>query len=172
MDPPFVKGKIAPFYQLDEYAFQSLCCDILGAEPKVATCAVYGKRGQAQFGVDLLAHRDGHDGIDVAQCKCYEQFSPGLVAAASDDFLNHWKEHWEERGVRRFILITACDIEDRKTVDAITDVSITLGNPDGSQSVYGFGKDVNQHENPIVDFVLNQHRGGTTTTGTVTISVT
>lgn len=121
MDPPFVKGKIAPFYQLDEYAFQSLCCDILGAEPKVATCAVYGKRGQAQFGVDLLAHRDGHDGIDVAQCKCYEQFSPGLVAAASDDFLNHWKEHWEERGVRRFILITACDIEDRKTVDAITE---------------------------------------------------
>ena len=54
-----------PFYELDEYTFQDLCCDLFARQPGIATCNVYGKRGQRQRGIDLLAHRSG-DGKEVA----------------------------------------------------------------------------------------------------------
>lgn len=86
---PRVNPNLPPnFYELDEYTFQDLCCDLLSEQPRIATCDVYGTRGQQQDGIDLLAHCD--DGIytEVGQCKCYKDFPPRKIIDASDEFFN------------------------------------------------------------------------------------
>ena len=57
------------------------------------------------------------------------------------------------------------------TLDAITDVSVTIGNPDGSQSVYGFDTGTGSHTNPIVDAAISLRRGGNSQTGAVVITI-
>ena len=69
MMPPGIRlGESPPFHKLDEYVFQELCCDIFDAEPGIATCEVYGVRGQSQDGIDLLAHRANGDRVDMEWC--------------------------------------------------------------------------------------------------------
>jgi hypothetical protein len=62
------------FYELGEYDFQDMSCDVFSEEPGIATCNVYGTRGQKQHGIDLLAHCDDGIHIEVVQCKCYEKW--------------------------------------------------------------------------------------------------
>jgi len=97
------------FYELDEFTFQHLCCDLFSEEPRIATCNVYGTRGQQQDGIDLLAHCD--DGIytEVGQCKCYKDFPPQKIIDASDEFFQHIN-YWLNKKVRRFILFVGCDL--------------------------------------------------------------
>lgn len=117
--PPGVRpGELPPFYLLGEYVFQDLCRDLLDADPDVAYCDVYGRRGQRQHGIDLRAPLSRNEGHDVAQCKCYEKFTPPDVRAASDEFLSHWS-HWSTLNVRRFILIVACDLSDKQVQDEL-----------------------------------------------------
>lgn len=80
-------GELPPFHRLDEYIFQDLCRDLFNAEASVAACEVYGTRGQAQFGIDLLAHRADGDGIEVGQCKGYEHFTPAQIVKVRQEFL-------------------------------------------------------------------------------------
>jgi hypothetical protein len=75
------------FHELGEYTFQELCCDVFGEEESVATCELYGVRGQTQRGVDLLAPRRDGNGNEVAQCKCYEDISVAVINSASDKFI-------------------------------------------------------------------------------------
>ncbi len=108
-----------PLHKLDEYAFQNLCCDIFRVEPNIATCDVYGTRGQRQYGIDLLARRKNGDGIEVGQCKCYEAFSVKDIQEVSDDFFAHW-ERWSTENVRRFVLFVACDLSQRQQQDELS----------------------------------------------------
>ena len=102
-------GQTPAFHELGEFVFQDLCRDLLDAEPDITNCEVYGKRGELQYGIDLLAQRKG-GGIEVGQCKCYEEFPPAKIKEASDDFLEHL-ERWSKANVKRFILMVACDLE-------------------------------------------------------------
>src|SRR5688572_107765 len=74
MIPRMDRSSSPPFHELDEYTFQNLCCDLHARQPAIATCDVYGTRGQRQRGIDLLAHRHGSMGKKVGQCKCYDDF--------------------------------------------------------------------------------------------------
>ena len=112
-------GQLPPFHHLGEYVFEDMCCDLLQMEPAISTCDHYGVRGQKQHGVDLVAHRRDGDGIDVAQCKCYARFSAGKVRAASDTFLRFWDSVWSEKGIKRFILLVACDLSRREQQETI-----------------------------------------------------
>ncbi|MHC5739507.1 HTH domain-containing protein [Nostoc sp.] len=110
MVSPRVNPNLPPnFYELDEYAFQDLCCDLFSEQPRIATCDVYGKRGQKQDGIDLLAHCDDGISTEVGQCKCYEDFPPRKIIEASDEFFQHI-DYWLNRKVRRFILFVGCDL--------------------------------------------------------------
>lgn len=110
MISPRVNPNLPPnFYELDEYAFQDLCCDLFSEQPRIATCDVYGKRGQKQDGIDLLAHCDDGISTEVGQCKCYEDFPPRKIIEASDEFFQHI-DYWLNRKVRRFILFVGCDL--------------------------------------------------------------
>lgn len=110
MLPPGIRqGEQPPYHQLDEYLFQDMCCDLFQTEPEITSCSIYGTRGQSQYGIDLLAQRrDG--GIEVGQCKKYQQFSAKEIVRTSDEFFNHW-DHWKNKGVKRFILFVSCPLD-------------------------------------------------------------
>lgn len=120
MRPPMQRGGPPPFYELDPYTFQRLCNDVLGEEPDVLSSHEYGTLGQSQYGIDLLAPR--HLGLtyDVAQCKCYQAFSPADIRAVSDDFFAHW-DYWSQYQIHRFILCVACDMSNRQRREAIVE---------------------------------------------------
>ena len=101
------------FYELGEYDFQDMSCDVFSEEPGIATCNVYGTRGQKQHGIDLLAHCDDGIHIEVVQCKCYEKFPPPKIKEASDEFLKHI-DYWRSHKVKRFILLVSCELTETK----------------------------------------------------------
>ncbi len=115
--PPVGSGDTPQLHRLPGLKFQALCRDVLENEPDITQCDVYGINGQAQRGIDLLAHRkDG--AFDVAQCKCERDFPPYKIRAASDEFLKHW-DHWRSLGVRRFIVLVASDVSRADRQDEI-----------------------------------------------------
>lgn len=118
IEPGIRSGELPPFHKMDAYRFEELCRDLLGAESSIATCDIYGDPGQAQDGIDLLACRIHSDGIEVGQCKCYEDFPPQEIREASDKFFEHWN-HWSEKDVRRFILFVASDLKTRQRQDEV-----------------------------------------------------
>jgi hypothetical protein len=118
MPPGIRPGESPPFHKLGEYTFQDLCRDLFEEEEEIATCNVYGERGQSQDGIDLLCLRRGGDGIEVGQCKSYKDFPPREIREASNKFFEHW-DRWSKENVKRFILFVACDLSKRKRVDEI-----------------------------------------------------
>jgi len=86
-----------------------MCRDLLDSEPGVASCEIYGSRGEPQEGVDLLAPQKDSPGIEVGQCKCHRDFPPREIRKASDEFLRHL-DVWRSRNVRRFILFVASNL--------------------------------------------------------------
>lgn len=117
--PGLTVGAPPPFHQMGEYVFQDLCREVVAEEPTISTCSVYGTRGQKQYGIDLIAHRRANDGIEVVQCKCYAQFPPADIIAASNEFLDHWAAVWSHQSVKRFVLIVACDLIHTQRQDEI-----------------------------------------------------
>lgn len=118
MIPSINPTESPPFHKLDEYTFQKLCCELHGRQPGIATCDVYGTRGQRQRGIDLLAHRRGSMEKEVGQCKCYEDFPPAEIRKASEEFLEHVR-YWQQQQVKRFILFVACDLDRTQQQDEI-----------------------------------------------------
>jgi len=105
---PRVNPNFPPnFYELGEYDFQDMCCDMFSVQPGIATCDVYGTRGQKQYGIDLLAYCDDGIHTEVGQCKCYKNFPPSKIIEASDEFLEHIK-YWQDKKTKRFILFIGC----------------------------------------------------------------
>lgn len=121
MSPGIRPGQLPPFHELDEYTFQDLCRDIFDAEPSVATCEVYGGRGQAQYGIDLLARTVDGDGIEVGQCKCYETFTPRQIERVREEFFEHYSERWRSQNVKRFVLFVAADLSSTQVQDKISE---------------------------------------------------
>ncbi len=119
MPPGLRPGESPPFHKFHEDDFQDLCRDLMFYEPDVVTCSIYGIRGESQDGIDLLAHRKNGDGIEVGQCKCYEDFPPREIREASNKFFKYWKKHWSKENIRRFILFVACDLNQRMRQDEI-----------------------------------------------------
>jgi hypothetical protein len=102
-------GESPPFYKMDEYAFQDMCRDLFDNESSINSCSTYGIRGQSQEGIDLLAHGGASGVLAVGQCKCYEEFPPREIRNASDEFFIHLNI-WKTKGVKKFILFVACDL--------------------------------------------------------------
>lgn len=110
-DPP-------EFHRVGEYVFQELCRDLFEVQDGIATCEIYGTRGHAQRGIDLLANCDDAVSTEVGQCKCYENFRPAEIVKASDEFFAHW-DYWKNLNVRRFVLFVACPLDRPQQQDEI-----------------------------------------------------
>ena len=84
-------------------------------ETQNTICKEFGKTGQADKGVDLVAtHDDGS--IDVGQCKAVEKLTVAIIKEASSEFLQHW-EYWKDKRVKRFILLVGSDVVRRELTD-------------------------------------------------------
>lgn len=109
------------FHQLDEYRFQRLVTDLTGYEPGIATSSEYGTRGQSDHGADIIARRTAGGGQEVASCKRYARTTPSQLRNWSDEFLDHWDDHWQAQGIRRFVLATTpSNVASRTVQDQVT----------------------------------------------------
>ena len=117
-----------PFHEMDAAGFEAMTVALVDKEPDVISAALYRVQRQLQYGIDVLGRRRDRT-IEVASCKCYKTIPKGKLKEWSDDFLNHWDEHWKEKNVRSFILVVAADVhsaerdaeveEERKRFDAL-----------------------------------------------------
>jgi tetratricopeptide (TPR) repeat protein len=99
--------------------FQELCADLLAQDARYVDSQVYGRNGQAQRGIDVLAVMAAGVAVDVGQCKCWEgKTTQEKIHEATEEFLPHF-EHWKSQGIRRFILFSACSANDTKIQDQI-----------------------------------------------------
>ena len=103
-----------------EDEFEELCRDLFEKEPGIRKAEIYGRTGQSQGGIDILAYRQKMDGREVGECKCREQFSLRLLSSIVSKFLKRWS-HWKRQRVRRFIVFAGCPIRDTNVQDAIGD---------------------------------------------------
>lgn len=110
LQPVIRPGEPPDLHRIGEYVFQDLCCELLHEEDDVSSCSIFGTRGYAQEGIDILGYRRNNDGIVVGQCKCSKNFPPSKITEASKEFLDHWAR-WSSEGVKRFILFVACDLK-------------------------------------------------------------
>lgn len=75
LKPPVLsRPELLPLKQLDWSAFEAFCCELLNLCRPALTFSNYGKRGDAQQGIDLLGK--GENGTCwVAQCKQVDDFT-------------------------------------------------------------------------------------------------
>jgi hypothetical protein len=59
--------------------------EAFGRDPAIATSSEYRLRRPADFGVDVIARRNGGDGEEVASCRCYEEATPTQLSNWSDE---------------------------------------------------------------------------------------
>jgi len=55
VNPNIRQGDPPRFDQLDEFAFQDMCCALFDTKSSIAMCSVYGRRGESQEGIDLFS---------------------------------------------------------------------------------------------------------------------
>ena len=79
---------------------------------------MYGRNGQAQFGIDVLALLKQEGAIEVGQCKCWQTTTPARIREATDEFIPHI-DRWRAQGLKRFILFAACSLDDTKLQNQI-----------------------------------------------------
>lgn len=70
--------------------FERLCLRLVEREATVYTAGIYGGSGTKQYGIDIWAITDGdqEDKYHVYQCKRYVRYTPTLMNAAVQEFLN------------------------------------------------------------------------------------
>lgn len=114
--PPLRAGLVPAFHQLGDDTFEDLCREVLQADEAVQSADRYGKRGQRQFGVDLLIERTDQS-LWVAQCKSHQVCTESLIKKACNDFLIH-TDRWLKNGVTTLLLIFGADTRQRQFHDA------------------------------------------------------
>src|SRR5581483_523821 len=114
MTPRANRSISPPFHEIGAFKFQVLCTDLLAEDSVYQNPHVYGRNGQSQQGIDIIAPLRNEAGLHVGQCKAWETPSSAKVAKATAEFLAH-AAYWHEQGVKRFILFVGCAVEDTKT---------------------------------------------------------
>jgi hypothetical protein len=89
--PPPVTSRrqVLPFNQLSWENFERLCTRLIATQSDVVDCHRYGKRGDYQAGIDILAHRRAPDGGQERwcyQCKRWRKMTDGDLRAILDNF--------------------------------------------------------------------------------------
>ncbi|MBB4637517.1 hypothetical protein [Longimicrobium terrae] len=108
--PGIQPGETPELHRFHSRTFEKLCRDLFAVEPEIASAELWGMPGQQQDGIDIIAHRTGSDGVEVGQCKAYKTFKPHQIRKAADEFVRHLP-FWRTKGVRRFVLFVAGEID-------------------------------------------------------------
>jgi hypothetical protein len=106
-------GEQPQYSKLEPLTFQDLCKEILQAGPNFRNVQIFGRPGQKQRGIDILAERLSPSGLTVGQCKRVQVVDEPLIRGAIKEFLKH-RDHWKRQGVDTFILFVSCDASDTR----------------------------------------------------------
>jgi hypothetical protein len=90
VQPPVTpRVQALPFNELSWENFERLCTRLIASDGEVKDCHRYGKRGDYQAGIDILAHRrTAEGGLErwCYQCKRWQKMTAGDLRQIVDDF--------------------------------------------------------------------------------------
>jgi hypothetical protein len=104
--------------EISDEDFEALCCDIFAKEDGIRSSELYGRSGQGQLGIDILAYRRELDELEAGQCKRVAVFTINILRDAITEFLAAW-DHWNRRRIKRFVIFVACSLRDTHLQEAI-----------------------------------------------------
>src|SRR5438552_1383099 len=93
-----------PFSEIGAVKFQELGSDLMAEDEIYLDPVVYGRNGQSQRGIDIVAPLRDKTGLHLGQCKAWEEPSPKKIREATEEFLPHAK-YWQDQGLKKFILL-------------------------------------------------------------------
>ena len=95
--------------------FEKLSLRIVRLEQTIKHVKIYGRKGQKQYGIDIVAWDQNND-IHVYQCKRYENLTVNDIDSLINEFLgNKW-----ENLAKSFTLITSSSLQSTDLIDRIT----------------------------------------------------
>lgn len=114
--PVETRSQGLPFNGLTWQNFERLVLRLVRLESRVLDCQMYGTRGQAQDGIDILATNDSEPTKRICyQCKKVEEFGPSDIRAAVEAFLiGRWADQAKE-----FVICVARPLEGTAQVGEI-----------------------------------------------------
>jgi len=112
-----------PFSNMSAYKFEQLCCELISQEEQIAFTEIYGRNGQKDYGVDIVALKKGDSEIIAIQCKCWTYCSDAKIKKSSNEFIKHI-DKWMNFKTTRFILCVACEINEVKAIDTFIEQRI------------------------------------------------
>lgn len=118
---PVLGASHLPFDQLPWEDFERLQWRILRDVEGLRHARLYGRRGQKQYGLDIVALAPNEDGIAL-QSKRYENFYESDLKKAVIKFM----ETKRPFDVQRFIIGVACEVKDTKIDKALLEHQETL----------------------------------------------
>lgn len=157
--PVDTRSQTLPFGDLTWENFEKLIRRVVSREATITDCWIYGIRGQAQHGLDILATRSkAHGEFACYQCKQVKEFSADDIKKAVDIFL---KGKWADK-TKTFVICTSSTLNDTKQVDAIVtqrtrlaDQGIEFDVWDGSEGGQ-LAERLKKHPDLVDDFFLRE----------------
>ena len=127
--PTDTRPQLLPFGELAWEAFERLCHRLLEQDAESPVVRLYGKRGQAQAGIDVyardrLVHGEAQPDRHYVslQARRIQQLSPGMLRSSVDDFLEGKLAPLS----RRFIYATSASARSVKLADEIETLASRL----------------------------------------------
>lgn len=114
IEAPILGASQLPLKELSWEDFERLQWRILRDVEGLRNARLYGKRGQAQHGLDIISLDPAGQGIAL-QSKNYQKFDKSDLSEAVQKF-QKTKRPFE---VNRFIIGVACDVKDTKVLDSL-----------------------------------------------------
>lgn len=113
----------------NDTTFQDLLRDLIAEEDGILEANIYGRRGQKQYGIDILAPTIKHDYLTI-QAKCYKKYTKTDLNTAYLDF-KKYITRWENIGVRTFVIAVSCKVDDSKILDYVVELRKALWESSG-----------------------------------------
>lgn len=124
MCPPLPSPSLLPFHKLDPEVFERVVTEIVGWRRDNQGAQFYGRRGQAQHGLDIVEHeRDGN--TSLYQVKRYQKVDPVQLRVAVEEYAGKPRRPGHGQPKRRFdphrfvVVTSANSDDDTKNVDEV-----------------------------------------------------
>ncbi|RLA53630.1 MAG: hypothetical protein DRR42_04235 [Gammaproteobacteria bacterium] len=116
-DPPVeTRSQELPFQELQWEDFERLILRIVRQDSRILDCQIYGTKGQAQEGLDILASKNGDKKKSVCyQCKQTKVFGASDIRSAVDKFV----EGRFSGSASEFVLCASASLNSTNQVDEI-----------------------------------------------------
>lgn len=101
--PVNTRSQILPFGELTWRNFERLVLRLVRRQENVIDCALYGTKGQAQEGLDILAVDTETEKVTCYQCKKVDKLDANGISSAVNKFL---EGKWAEKS-SKFVLCVA-----------------------------------------------------------------